>query len=276
MPMPRGTPRESSVLAERPLSADAFATIWATLSAFDFEPWKKLTPADFVDLPGPTDTAYSNNFYLSVDDVEVISLALPSGPPKDPARRQEIDQLRDDIERALRVENTRQMLAQVEGLPRVLRLEYGPWVLDSQPEKTFLHKDCLFPPDREWLERVLPELERAATANPGKLRVDRSTVEVALDEADVTELWQELRNLDLVGLAGLGREAYVFRPQSVTWRLTLQIDGRLALNLQYADRELTPTAAAPLRPLLERLAAKLRHKLDSLRSRRVSNAAGTV
>jgi hypothetical protein len=276
MPRPRGTPREATSLPERPLSLDTFEDIWATLSTFDFRPFQRLAVDDFEHLPEPTDTAYSNRLYLSVDDVEVISLALPMGPPKDRALRDQLDWLREDIERPLRVAETKRALAQVDPVPKSMRFDFGRWVLNKQPEPIILNKYCFSSPDSQWLERALPDLERAAAANPGKLRVDRSSVEVTLSEADFLEIWQELRKVDFVRIAGLGRGGFLFRPQPVTWSLMFEIDGRLVLNLQHLDREISPAAAAPLLPIQQLFEAKLKQKLDGLRHRRVEGGAGSL
>jgi hypothetical protein len=101
MPRPRGVPREPGVSRERPLERDRFEALWATLAAFDFAPYKSLGPGAFEDLPGPTDTAYSNALRFSVDGTEVINLPLPMGPPKDAALRDRLDRLRADLDRAL-------------------------------------------------------------------------------------------------------------------------------------------------------------------------------
>jgi len=276
MPQPRGTPREATLLSEHPLSLETFAEVWAVLSAFDFAPWRKLTPADFVLLPGPSDTSYSNRLYLQVDDVEVIDLSLPMGPPREPALRDKLDRLREDIERPLRAAEAKRALANVAAMPKSFQFDYGRWRLSKQAETIFLQKYCLFPPDSEWIERARPELQRAAAANPGKIRLGRSHVEVALSEADFQELWQELRKVDFVRLAGIGREGYLFRPQPVTWSLVLQIDDRLVLNLQYTDRELSEASAKPLLPITERFEAKLKQKLDGLSRRQGMAGSGTL
>jgi hypothetical protein len=101
LPRPRGVPREPTVAGERPLAPDLFEALWARLSAFDFAPYQTLGPGDFEDLPGPTDTAYSNALRLSVDGVEVVNLPLPMGPLKKPVLRDRLDRLRADLDRLL-------------------------------------------------------------------------------------------------------------------------------------------------------------------------------
>jgi hypothetical protein len=263
MPMPKGTPPESSVLGKQRLETEVFADIWDRLRAFDFTPYVDLEPNDFRIVQDPDDAAFSASLSLHIDGHTVIDINLQSGPLKDAALQAGLDELYESIDRILRTAGARQGLAHV-ATPQNLVLAFGRTRFVKGPEGTYIYQYYLFPPESEVLAQQLPRLQPLAEAHPDRLQVTQSTLQVTIDEGDFIELWRELKAVDIARFSRLQRSDFLFRPQRVTYEFFLVVDSRQLIHLMYTDREIAPNVAAPMVRIEQLLDAKAWQKIQQL------------
>jgi hypothetical protein len=258
-------PNEERLIAKIPMDNDLFLEVWEKVKSFDFEPYEKLTPKDFIAEDEPSDARIVHQFFLEIDGKLLFRLNIGSGHFKDEKLAAKYHDFLNLVSTRIDIAKARPVLQWMKTikLPKAMAYTFASYNIYRGDNRIKVGRHFFDEEGKRYIKTRGRNFEKASGANKG-VAFSGSSIDVEISEKDFSELWDFVKNLDFIRFINTKAEDFVMRQQVVTYSFGLSVEGRAVCGWNHLDRELKREVAAPLLKINKIIDAKIDEKIEKI------------